>query len=246
MNQMEIFKNPEFGTIRAVEIDGEPWLVGKDVALALGYKNPQEAIRNHVDAEDKGVSEILTPGGMQKLPIINESGLYSLVLSSKLPKAKQFRRWVTSEVLPSIRQHGAYLTRDKLWEVATSPEALLKLCSDLLAEREKNAALQADNARLQGKAVYYDLFIDLRHSTNLRTTAKELEVPERRFVRFDALRQERQRWAVLRERLLPQRPHRLLHAGDAQGQAALCRTAVADSGDGMTGRYLLRRLVVPP
>ena len=184
MNQMEIFKNPEFGTIRAVEIDGEPWLVGKDVALALGYKNPQEAIRNHVDAEDKGVSEILTPGGMQKLPIINESGLYSLVLSSKLPKAKQFRRWVTSEVLPSIRQHGAYLTREKLWEVATSPEALLKLCSDLLAEREKNAALQADNARLQGKAVYYDLFIDLRHSTNLRTTAKELDVPERRFVRF--------------------------------------------------------------
>ena len=165
MNQMEIFKNPEFGTIRAVEIDGEPWLVGKDVALALGYKNPQEAIRNHVDAEDKGVSEILTPGGMQKLPIINESGLYSLVL-------------------PSIRQHGAYLTRDKLWEVATSPEALLKLCTDLLTEREKNAALREDNARLQSKAVYYDLFIDLHHSTNLRTTAKELDVPERRFVRF--------------------------------------------------------------
>ena len=184
MNQMEIFKNPEFGTIRAVEIDGEPWLVGKDVALALGYKYPQEANRNHVDAEDKGVSEILTPGGMQKLPIINESGLYSLVLSSKLPKAKQFRRWVTSEVLPSIRQHGAYLTRDKLWEVATSPEALLKLCTDLLTEREKNAALREDNARLQSKAVYYDLFIDLLNSTNLRTTAKELDVPERRFVRF--------------------------------------------------------------
>ena len=190
MNQIEIFKNPEFGAIRAVEIDGEPWLVGKDVALALGYKNPQEAIRNHVDAEDKGVSEILTPGGTQKLPIINESGLYSLVLSSKLPmssklpKAKQFRRWVTSEVLPTIRQHGAYLTRERLWEVATSPEALLKLCSDLLAEREKNAALREDNVRLQGKAVYYDLFIDLRHSTNLRTTAKELDVPERRFVRF--------------------------------------------------------------
>ena len=184
MNQMEIFKNSEFGAIRAVEIDGEPWLVGKDVALALGYKNPQEAIRNHVDAEDKGVSEILTPGGIQKLPIINESGLYSLVLSSKLPKAKQFRRWVTSEVLPSIRQHGAYLTREKLWEVATSPEALLKLCSDLLAEREKNAALREENAMLEGKAAFYDLFIDLKHSTNLRTTAKELVVPERRFVRF--------------------------------------------------------------
>ena len=157
------------------------------------------------------------------------------------------------EVLPSIRQHGAYLTREKLWEVATSPEALLKLCSDLLAEREKNAALQADNARLQGKAVYYDLFIDLRHSTNLRTTAKELDVPERRFVRFLLERRyvyrtpsgcvlpyakSSQRWAVLCEGFLPQRPHRLLHAGDAQGQAALCGTAVADSGDGMTGRHL--------
>lgn len=184
MNQMEIFKNPEFGAIRAVEIDGEPWLVGKDVALALGYKNPQEAIRNHVDTEDKGVSEILTPGGMQKLPVINESGLYSLVLSSKLPTAKQFRRWVTSEVLPTIRKHGAYITREKLWEIATSPEAMMKLCSDLLAEREKNAALREENAMLEGKAAFYDLFIDLKHSTNLRTTAKELVVPERRFVRF--------------------------------------------------------------
>ena len=183
MNQMEIFKNPEFGAIRAVEIDGEPWLVGKDVSLALGYTNPQKAIRDHVDAEDRTVNDSFTVNGTA-ITLINESGLYSLVLSSKLPKAKQFRRWVTSEVLPTIRKHGAYMTREKLWEVATSPEALLKLCSDLLAEREKNAALQADNARLQGKAVYYDLFIDLRHSTNLRTTAKELEVPERRFVRF--------------------------------------------------------------
>jgi len=184
MNHVEIFKNPEFGSIRVVEIGGEPWLVGKDVALALGYKNPQEAIRDHVDTEDKGVSEILTPGGRQKLPVINESGLYSLVLSSKLPKAKQFRRWVTSEVLPSIRKYGAYMTKEKLWEVATSPEALLKLCTDLLAEREENATLREENARLAGKAAFYDLFIDLKHSTNLRTTAKELVVPERQFVRF--------------------------------------------------------------
>ena len=164
--------------------------VYKRQALALGYKNPQEAIRNHVDAEDKGVSEILTPGGMQKLPIINESGLYSLVLSSKLPKAKQFRRWVTSEVLPTIRKHGAYITREKLWEVATSPEVMMKLCSDLLAEREENAALREENAMLEGKAAFYDLFIDLKHSTNLRTTAKELVVPERRFVRVPARRRK--------------------------------------------------------
>ena len=113
---------------------------------------------------------------MVEMLFIPEGDVYRLIVHSKLPSAERFERWVFDEVLPSIRQHGAYLTREKLWEVATSPEALLKLCSDLLAEREKNAALQADNARLQGKAVYYDLFIDLRHSTNLRTTAKELEV----------------------------------------------------------------------
>ena len=88
MNELQVFNNPEFGEIRTVEVNGEPWLVGKDVAVALGYKNPQEAIRTHVEEEDKGVSEILTPGGKQTVPIINESGLYSLVLSSKLPGAK--------------------------------------------------------------------------------------------------------------------------------------------------------------
>lgn len=111
MNNLTVFENPEFGSIRTVELDGEPWLVGKDVATALGYKNPQEAIRTHVDDEDKGVSEILTPGGKQSVPIINESGLYSLVLSSKLPTARKFRRWVTSEVLPSIRKTGGYTAK---------------------------------------------------------------------------------------------------------------------------------------
>ena len=179
MNQMEIFKNPEFGAIRAVEIDGEPWLVGKDVSLALGYTNPQKAIRDHVDAEDRTVNDSFTVNGTA-ITLINESGLYSLVLSSTLPKAKQFRRWVTSEVLPTIRKHGAYMTREKLWEVATSPEALLKLCSELLAEREENAVLREENALLEGKAAFFDLFIDMKQSTNLRTTAKELVVPERR------------------------------------------------------------------
>ena len=108
MNQMEIFKNPEFGAIRAVEIDGEPWLVGKDVALALGYKEPTKAVRDKVDPEDRGVSKMDTPSGEQEMLIINESGLYSLILSSKMPKAKAFKRWVTSEVLPAIRKHGAY------------------------------------------------------------------------------------------------------------------------------------------
>ena len=182
MNQMEIFKNPEFGSIRTFEQDGKVLFCGKDVAQALGYRRPADAIAAHC----KGVSKMEAPtsGGVQKLLFIPEGDVYRLIVHSKLPSAERFERWVFDEVLPSIRQHGAYITRDKLWEVATSPEALLKLCTDLLAEREKNAALREDNARLQSKAVYYDLFIDLHHSTNLRTTAKELDVPERRFVRF--------------------------------------------------------------
>lgn len=108
MNTLQVFENPEFGSIRTVEIDGEPWLVGKDVAVALGYKEPTKAVRERVDREDRGVSKIDTPSGTQDMTIINESGLYSLILSSKLPGAKKFKRWVTAEVLPSIRKTGGY------------------------------------------------------------------------------------------------------------------------------------------
>ena len=139
MNQMEIFKNPEFGSIRTFEQDGKVLFCGKDVAQALGYRRPADAIAAHC----KGVCVLPTPsnGGIQQMKFIPEGDVYRLIVHSKLPSAERFERWVFDEVLPSIRQHGAYLTREKLWEVATSPEALLKLCSDLLAEREKNAAL---------------------------------------------------------------------------------------------------------
>lgn len=108
MNDLTTFSNPEFGQVRTVEINGTPWLVGKDVAVALGYKNPQRAIRDHVDTEDQGVTKTVTPSGEQEMLIINESGLYSLILSSKMPKAKAFKHWVTSEVLPAIHKTGAY------------------------------------------------------------------------------------------------------------------------------------------
>lgn len=137
MNELKLFENPEFGSVRIVTINGEPWLVGKDVALALGYKNPQEAIRKHVDDDDKGVSEILTPGGKQSVPIINESGLYSLVLSSKLPGAKKFRRWVTSEVLPSIRKTGGY-------QIPQDYPSALRALADAEEQRQ---ALAAENER---------------------------------------------------------------------------------------------------
>lgn len=117
MNDLTTFTNPEFGQVRIVEIDGTPWLVGKDVAVALGYKNPTKAIIAHVDDEDKQLEMLpqeaeaqngTLPSGSTKTALINESGLYSLILSSKMPKAKAFKRWVTSEVLPAIRKNGAY------------------------------------------------------------------------------------------------------------------------------------------
>ena len=110
MNNLTVFENPEFGAIRTVELDGEPWLVGKDVAEALGYTNPQKAVRDHVDEEDRTVNDSFTVNGTP-ITLINESGLYSLVLSSKLPTARKFRRWVTSEVLPSIRKTGGYTAK---------------------------------------------------------------------------------------------------------------------------------------
>ena len=182
MNELMIFNNPEFGEIRTIEEDGKVLFCGSDVAKALGYNEPHKAVARHCRGGMK--RPILTNGGEQEMSFIPESDLYRLVFSSKLPTAEKFTDWVTGEVLPSIRKHGAYITREKLWEVATSPEAMMKLCSDLLAEREENAALREENAMLEGKAAFYDLFIDLKHSTNLRTTAKELVVPERRFVRF--------------------------------------------------------------
>ena len=108
MNNLKIFENAEFGQIRTAEVDGEPWFVGKDVAEALGYAEPRSAVSKKVEEVDRGVAEMETPSGKQNMTIINESGLYSLILSSKLPTARAFKRWVTSEVLPAIRKHGEY------------------------------------------------------------------------------------------------------------------------------------------
>lgn len=140
MEDIQIFNSKEFGDVRALELNGAPWFVGKDVAEALGYgagKSLANAVSKHVDEEDKGVTEMMTPGGAQKVIIINESGLYSLVLSSKLPSAKKFKHWVTSEVLPTIRRHGAYMTEEALEKAITSPDFLIKLATNLKEEKEK-------------------------------------------------------------------------------------------------------------
>ena len=143
MTDLQIFNSPEFGAIRTIEKDGEPWFVGKDVATALGYNNPRDAFKKHIDEEDKGVAKCDTLGGTQETTIINESGLYSLVLSSKLPTAKKFKRWVTNEVIPSIRKHGAYMTPETLEKVLLSPDTLMQLAQNLKDEQEKRKALEA-------------------------------------------------------------------------------------------------------
>lgn len=135
MTDLQIFNSPEFGAIRTIEKDGEPWFVGKDVAVALGYEKPTDAVRKHIDVEDRGISKMETPSGAQETTIINESGLYSLVLSSKLPTAKKFKRWVTSEVIPSIRKTGSYSVPCDLSRL--SPEMqMLKLLTDKAIENE--------------------------------------------------------------------------------------------------------------
>lgn len=139
--ELQIFNNPEFGEIRTTVIDGEPWLVGKDVATALGYVDTFGALKKHVDDEDKQNCQNDSFESPRGMTIINESGLYSLVLSSKLPTAKKFKRWVTSEILPAIRKHGGYMTPEKVEEALLNPDVLIQLATELKEERNKNKAL---------------------------------------------------------------------------------------------------------
>lgn len=162
VDELQIFKNPEFGEVRTVMVNDEPWLVGKDVATSLGYERPTDAARKHVEQEDRGIAKIETPSGVQEMTIINESGLYSLVLSSKLPTAKKFKRWVTSEVLPSIRKHGAYAV-DQLLD---NPDLAIKAFTALKEEREKRQALEAQ-ARVDKPKVLFADAVSTAHTSIL-------------------------------------------------------------------------------
>lgn len=182
MTELEIFNNPEFGQIRAVEINGECWLVGKDVAEILGYAKPENAIANHVDEEDKTSTLIQGSGSnyKSKAIIINESGLYGLVLSSKLPTAKKFKRWVTSEVLPSIRKHGVYMTEKTLEKALLNPDGLIKILTALKNEQAKAKALKEETARqkqligeLKPKADYTDKILASKGTVPITAIAKD-------------------------------------------------------------------------
>lgn len=175
-NKIEVFTSPEFGQVRTLTIDGEPYFVGKDVAEALGYTNTKKAIGDHVDEEDKRMIQrshfVTLENNLPKevfpvnfvdanipnrgLTVINESGVYALVFGSKLPNAKKFKRWVTAEVLPSIRKHGAYMTDSTLEQALTSPDFLIKLATELKTEKEKRQALEVQAEENKPKVLFAD------------------------------------------------------------------------------------------
>ena len=177
MNELKIFENEQFGTIRTVEIDNTPYFVGKDVAEILGYVKARNALATHVDDEDKKDAPIQGDlGGIQMMTVINESGLYSLILSSKLPKAKEFKRWVTSEVLPAIRKHGVYAVD----EVLENPDMLISALQALKEEKAKAKRLtetlavqEQQIAELQPKASYYDVVLNCKDLVSVTEIAKD-------------------------------------------------------------------------
>lgn len=172
MNKLKIFNNPEFGEVRTVERDGEPWFVGKDVAAALGYTDTFGSLKKHVEDEDKLVCQIDSAGQKRDATIINESGLYSLVLSSKLPTAKAFKRWITSEVIPSIRKHGAYITPDTLEQMIADPDTTIRLLTTLKEERQKRIQLESEAKANRPKVLFADAVATAHNSILIGELAK--------------------------------------------------------------------------
>lgn len=156
MNEIKVFNNERFGEVRTININGEPWFVGKDVADILGYQNGSRDINRHVEEEDRNKTMIFDGNQNKETIVINESGLYSLILSSKLPAAKEFKKWVTAEILPSIRKHGAYMTDTTLERVLTDPDFLIQLATELKKEKEANKALETKIQADKPKVVFAD------------------------------------------------------------------------------------------
>lgn len=182
-NNLMIFENPEFGAVRSILIDGDPWFVAADVCKALELEKTNRAL-SRLDDDEKGAHSVSTPGGRQRMSIISESGLYSLILGSRKPEARAFKRWITHEVIPSIRKHGAYMADSLLDALEAHPEAVPEYLNRLRSENARNRELTRRLRLALPKAEYYDAFVDPADCTNIRTTAKELGVPEKQFTRY--------------------------------------------------------------
>lgn len=176
------FNDSEFGEIRTIQKEDKVLFCGSDIARALGYARPADAISAHC----KGVCVLPTPsaGGVQNTKFITEGDIYRLIAHSKLPSAERFERWVFDEILPSIRKHGAYMTEDVLEQALASPDFLIELATRLKTEKAKNAQLTVSNQIMQPKAEYFDMLVDRNLLTGIRDTAKELGVRQNDFVRF--------------------------------------------------------------
>lgn len=181
-NNLEIFENPEFGSIRIIQEDGRFLFCGTDVARALGYAKPRNALNSHCKGALKRGS--LTAGGMQELTFIPEGDVYRLITQSKLPSAEKFEVWVFDEVLPCIRKNGGYMTKPLLDQVIENPSLIIEFARRLVEEQQQNQRLREELETARPKAEYYDAFIDPEDCTNFRATAKELKVPERKFISF--------------------------------------------------------------
>ena len=180
-NNLAVFNSEEFGELRTIMIEGEPWFVANDVCTILDINRTQT---RRLDDDEKGVCSMHTPGGEQNVGIVNEYGLYNLILGSRKPEAKAFRRWITHEVRPSIRRHGVYATNSALKKFLDNPELIMELGAVMLRERDRANALSDELKIARPKAEYFDTFISPGDCTNIRNTAKELQVPERQFCRF--------------------------------------------------------------
>ncbi|HCI1234124.1 TPA: phage antirepressor, partial [Enterococcus faecium] len=172
MNTPQIF-NFEQNEVRTILVNDEPYFVGKDVASVLGYSNTKDALSRHVDLEDKMGSRITTSGQSREMTIINESGLYSLILKSKLPSAKKFKRWVTSEVLPAIRKHGGYLTPEKVEEALLNPDTIIQLATQLKEERTGRLIAEQKIAEYEPKISYLDSILSSTDSVTISQIAAD-------------------------------------------------------------------------
>ena len=189
MNDMQIFTYNS-NEVRTVEMNGEPWFVLKDVCEVLGLTDTGRTAER-LDPDELTRTTLVSGGQNREMFVINESGLYSVILRSDKPEAKPFRKWVTSEVLPSIRKHGAYMTPETLQAAILNPDTLIQLCQQIKAEQDKNAALTAANSQLtvdkqimQPKADYFDELVDRNLLTSFRETAKQLEIKEKVLIQF--------------------------------------------------------------
>ena len=185
-NKIEVFKNEQFGKIRTALIENEPWFVAVDVCRALEIGNSSQAI-SRLDADEKMITLISNEGnqrGNPNMTVVNEPGLYTLILSSRKSEAKAFKRWITHEVIPTIRKTGGYMTDSLLERIQKEPAVIVEFAQALILEKNRVKALECELNTAKPKADYYDAFINPDDCTNIRTTAKELKIPERIFVRF--------------------------------------------------------------